>query len=397
MNGRSEKPNVGIFTHPFFARAGHPALDNMIALLDPLTNKLFVITGGAYDNAASDTEIFHIRATERKWLPFKMLEQVLVDTRIIHLLLKLRREMDLLIFFHGSSYPAPLLFARSQKIRCFLVMSTLGSARQIGAVAESGATAQRGERVRLRLSEVLERMSYFFADKLIAYSPSIVDEIKLHQYSKKIVIARHSPVVDGYTLKNDIVRRENVVGYVGRLSEEKGVLNLVQAIPDVLNKRNDVRFLIAGEGSLRDTVATYVDAHALGGKVSLTGWISHDELPDCFARLKLLVVPSYTEGLPAVIIEAMACGTPVLATPVGAVPDVLKDKETGFLLNDNSPASLCEGITTALAYPDLKQIVTNARALVESEFRYETLAEAWREILCRQGPLTPTSVTTTQM
>jgi glycosyltransferase involved in cell wall biosynthesis len=80
----------------------------------------------------------------------------------------------------------------------------------------------------------------------------------------------------------------------------------------------------------------------------------------------------------------MACGTPVLATPVGAVPDVLKDKETGFLLNDNSPACLAEGITTALAYPELRRIVTNARALVEREFRYETLVEAWRDILCRQ-------------
>jgi glycosyltransferase involved in cell wall biosynthesis len=378
---------VGIFTHPFFARAGYPALDNIIALLSPLTNKLFIITGGEYDNATSGTEIFRIRATERKWLSSKMLEQVLVDIRVLFLLAKLRREMDILIFFHGSSYPAPLLFARSQKITCFLVMSTLGSARQIGAVKQSGARGQRGERVRLRLSEVLERISYFFANKLIAYSPSIVDEIKLHQYSKKVVIARHSPVVDGYRLKNDIVQRENVVGYIGRLSEEKGILNLVHAIPEVLHKRKDVRFLIAGEGSLEGTVGTYVDAHALGGKVSLTGWIPHDELPDCFARLKLLVVPSYTEGLPAVIIEAMACGTPVLATPVGAVPDVLKDKETGFLLNDNSPACLVEGITTALAYPDLKRIVTNARALVLSEFRYEALVEAWRDIICRQGPL----------
>jgi glycosyltransferase involved in cell wall biosynthesis len=389
MNERHRKPNVGIFTHPFFARAGYPALDNIIALLSPLTSKLFIITGGAYDNTTSGTEIFRIRATERKRLLSKILDKLFVDIRVIHRLSKLRREMDILIFFHGSNYPVPLLFARSQKITCLLVMSTLGSARQILAVKQSGAPGQWGERVRLRLSEVLERISYFFADKLIAYSPSIVDEIKLHQYSNKVVIARHSPVdFERYGLKNDIVERENVVGYIGRLSEEKGILNLLQAIPEVLSKRNDVRFLIVGEGSLEDTVRAYLDAHALGGRVSLRGWISHDELPDCFARLKLLVLPSYTEGLPAVVLEAMACGTPVLATSVGAVSDVLKDDETGFLLNDNSPACLVEGIATALAYPDLRRIVTNARALVESEFRYETLAEAWRDIICRQGPVT---------
>lgn len=90
---------MGIFTHPFFARAGYPALDNIIALLSPLTNKLFIITGGEYDNATSGTEIFRIRATERKWLSSKMLEQVLVDIRVLFLLAKLRREMDILIFF----------------------------------------------------------------------------------------------------------------------------------------------------------------------------------------------------------------------------------------------------------------------------------------------------------
>ena len=71
--------------------------------------------------------------------------------------------------------------------------------------------------------------------------------------------------------------------------------------------------------------------------VTLVGWISHDELPSYLNMLKLLVVPSYTEGLPNIVIEAMSCGTPVLATPVGGVPDLIEDGITGFILEDNFP------------------------------------------------------------
>ena len=78
----------------------------------------------------------------------------------------------------------------------------------------------------------------------------------------------------------------------------------------------------------------------------------------------------------------MACGTPVLATSVGAIPDVLREKETGFLAHDNSPACLAKNIVGALTDPELKRITHNARKFVEDEFPYETLVETWRDILC---------------
>ena len=81
------------------------------------------------------------------------------------------------------------------------------------------------------------------------------------------------------------------------------------------------------------------------------------------------------------MLEAMACGTPVLATPVGAIPDVIKDKETGFLLRDNSPACVAEGIVQALDYPHLEQLATNARNLVENRFRYEYAVKSWARVL----------------
>ena len=119
----------------------------------------------------------------------------------------------------------------------------------------------------------------------------------------------------------------------------------------------------------------------LNNKVELTGWIPHDELPDYLNELKLVVLPSCTEGLPNVMLEAMACGTPVLATPAGAVRDTIKDEKTGFIMDYNSPECIAENVTRALKHPDLAMIVGNARALVEQEFTYEAAVKRYRKIL----------------
>jgi glycosyltransferase involved in cell wall biosynthesis len=98
--------------------------------------------------------------------------------------------------------------------------------------------------------------------------------------------------------------------------------------------------------------------------------------------MKLLALPSYNEGLPNVMLESMACGTPVIATPVGSIPDVLVDGENGFLMYDNSPTALAESIIEALQRPQLQRIAVNARMLVETEFRYEKLIKTWERIIC---------------
>ena len=77
----------------------------------------------------------------------------------------------------------------------------------------------------------------------------------------------------------------------------------------------------------------------------------------------------------------MGCGTPVLATSVGGVPDLIKDGETGFIMKDNSPECVAENVMRALEHPNLDEIVKNARELVEKEFTYEAAVERYRKIL----------------
>lgn len=109
----------------------------------------------------------------------------------------------------------------------------------------------------------------------------------------------------------------------------------------------------------------------------------HNKFPDYLN--KLFVLSSYTEGLPYTILEAMASGTPVLATPVGAIPDVIKDGETGFIMENNSPECIAKNVIRALEHPNPEEIIKNARALVEKKFTHKAAVERYRKILENLG------------
>jgi glycosyltransferase involved in cell wall biosynthesis len=126
-----------------------------------------------------------------------------------------------------------------------------------------------------------------------------------------------------------------------------------------------------------------IAALGLRDRVTLSGLIPHDELPELLNRLKLLVLPSYTEGVPTIILEAMACGVPVVATPVGGIPDVVRDGETGFILEDNTPPEIARVILQALACSRLERVAQQASELIRRERSFEAGIAGWRYVLGR--------------
>jgi glycosyltransferase involved in cell wall biosynthesis len=387
---RKRKPTVGIIPHVFIERVSALRVDELVAILSHFTKATLVITDG-YESARSDVQVIPLKATKRVSFLSKVIEQVFIHVQLLHILFTMRNQIEVLIFFLGGiEFAVPLAFAKCLNIKCFVVLTGLGNVKRIQPLKERGGAQQYGELTRLRLSTLLERLSFRFSDKLIVLDESLIDQANLSRYHKKTVLAhRHFVDFDEFQMKDDVEQRANVVSYVGRLHEEKGVLNLARAIPKVLAKRHDVKFVIVGEGQLEGELRSYVATHALSQNVTFAGWIPHDELREYLVKSKLLVLPSYTEGLPHAMLEAMACGTPVLATPVGAVPEVIHDKETGFLVPDNSPDQLAESILSALVYPYLSRIAGKAQILVQSEFRYESVLKMWRDVICDAGGVWP--------
>ena len=300
----------------------------------------------------------------------RIAKYILTQLRISYVLAK-ERKAEAYIVFLAQSLTLPILTLKLMRQKVIL------------AVGASYSELARSRKDRLLVfSKIEEKISYRLVDRIVVYSECLINKWNLEKYGNKISIAHeHLLDFDKFKMQRQLNEREKLVGYVGRLSEEKGVLNFVRAILELSKGISGVEFLIGGDGRLRGEIEKYLSEESLKGKVELPGWIPHDELPGYLNQLKLLVLPSYTEGLPNIMLEAMACGTPILATPVGAIPDIIKEGETGFLMENNSPECIATNVIRALDHPDLEGIAQRARSLVEREFTFERAVERWREIL----------------
>jgi glycosyltransferase involved in cell wall biosynthesis len=136
------------------------------------------------------------------------------------------------------------------------------------------------------------------------------------------------------------------VGYVGRLSPEKDPYTFIEAAARVHAKAPGVRFTIVGDGPLRDELTARVHALRLDGVVSFEGVV--EDMPAVYAGLDVLALTSRHEGTPLVVLEAMACGVPIVATSVGGVPELLSADETGVLVAPGEPAAVAHALLALL-------------------------------------------------
>lgn len=229
--------------------------------------------------------------------------------------------------------------------------------------------------------ELVKRGAFTFSDRIIVESESLIYWLNLSEYVNKIHVGPTFVDINVFRPQRNANNRKNLVGYIGILSESKGVKQIVKSIPLVLEKYPRVEFFIGGTGPCYPEIRQMILDYKLSGKVELTGWIPNSEVPEYLNRLKLLVLPSVSEGLPNIVIEAMACGTPVLATSVGAIPDIIRDGENGFIMENNSPECIARNIIRVLGFENLKKISENARHLVGREYCYRAAVERYLKLL----------------
>jgi colanic acid/amylovoran biosynthesis glycosyltransferase len=138
---------------------------------------------------------------------------------------------------------------------------------------------------------------------------------------------------------------------VGRLSAQKGQVLLVQAFADALEAGVDAELVLAGDGELRGKIEEVIAERGIGDRVRITGWISGQQVRDEISKSRALVLPSFAEGLPMVIMEAFALERPVLSTYIAGIPELVVDGENGFLIPSGSREAIRRGIERVMATP----------------------------------------------
>jgi glycosyltransferase involved in cell wall biosynthesis len=140
-----------------------------------------------------------------------------------------------------------------------------------------------------------------------------------------------------------------LVGIAGRMVPVKNHALFLEAAAQVRAKRPDVRFVMIGDGELRDDLERQIDNLGLRGFVKITGWLS--DMPAAYADMDVFALSSINEGTPVTVIEALSAGCPVVATHVGGIPDLLEGGRFGTLVSSGNAHAFAQAILDALENP----------------------------------------------
>jgi glycosyltransferase involved in cell wall biosynthesis len=216
-------------------------------------------------------------------------------------------------------------------------------------------------RVFRRAARVLP-MSGFMARRLETLHA--IDRQKIHIVPGGVDAARFTP--------SDRTRARRALGLpaharivlsLRNLEPRMGLDVLIEAMPAVRRQYPDALAVIAGSGPLRADLETHAARLGLDGGVRFTGFVPEERLADLYVAADVFVLPTQAlEGFGLVTLEALACGTPVLGTPIGATPELLRPLDTALVFPDPSRAAIADGIVRFFDRRDHGELATRARA-----------------------------------
>jgi len=245
-----------------------------------------------------------------------------------------------------------------------------------------------GENIKIRLYEKLDRRFLGLADAVVAVSRGQRDKILACGVRPDKVLVIHNAIDPAFASPTSpqtserrrlgIPRDALCFGTAGRLSPEKNHEGFIRAASLVLRERPDTHFVIWGEGVLKPTLEGLVRELGLEDRLHLAGFVAN--VRSHFHELDVFVLPSHTEGLSNVLLEACAASRPAVATEVGGNPEVVIHGETGLLAPAANSQALAQAMLDLAADPHRREAMGAAgRARVEAEFTFEAQT---RQYLC---------------
>lgn len=188
---------------------------------------------------------------------------------------------------------------------------------------------------------------------------------------------------------NEARRGENGrarVLFLGEVARHKGVLELARSFVPVAQQFPQLKLVFAGTGRAMEELRQLTRELELDGSVEFTGWLEAERKRAEYAGAALFVLPSYVEGMPMALLEAMSWGLPTIATPVGGVPEIITDEVNGLLVAPGDTEALAAAIARLLSDPQLRQrLGAAARETIATRFSLDTAVGRLLEIYRRFG------------
>jgi len=329
-------------------KVGEILLDKLIKIL--IYERQFnlkVISGNLSDEITEKKNVeilYNFNYVAKKTLPFaSYYRYLLMQIGYAFSILQNRNNIDVCFFWISSALFIPMVMAKLLRKKV-IIMAT-------GNIGGNNS-----------LIKIVEKCNYYLADFIGVESLSVANHMGLIKYNEKI-FSFHLYCENSFKETINYNDRELIIGYLGRLSDEKGIIEFLSATDLILKTNLDCKIIIGGDGLLRSFVEKEIteQKNKYGTeRITFLGWVPHNLQNNILNMLKLLVLPSKSEGLPNILIEAMACGTPVLATPVGGIPDIIENGKNGFILKNNNPETISNQVIEIITMNNLKNISKQA-------------------------------------
>jgi glycosyltransferase involved in cell wall biosynthesis len=226
-------------------------------------------------------------------------------------------------------------------------------------------------------------------DAVVAVSAAAVDQIDADRFRDRLTVIRNGvvptpPARTRQAVRDELGAGDRIVGIiVARVDGRKGHETLIQALGLLCASRTPVLLLVAGDGAERARLERLAASQGLGPEwVRFLGFRS--DVPDLLGASDFFALPSVTEGLPLSMLEAMTHGLPVVATPVGGIPEVVRNGEHGLLVPVGDASRLADAIQRLATDAGLRRRMGEAaRERACSEFSFETMTDQYLELYAR--------------
>lgn len=272
------------------------------------------------------------------------------------------------------------------------------AARRAGIPVVAVSRGWTWENAKVRLYETLDRWNLRFMDHVVAVSDGQAAKVvRAGVPASRLSVIRNSARLEAFTTPDPADRQrllahfprpesiDTVIVGAGRLSPEKGFRDLVTAAHSILADHPRAGFIVFGEGVERAAMEEQVRIQGLGERFRMPGLTR--ELDRYLPWADLVVLPSLTEGLPNVALEASAAGVAVVATAVGGTPEVIADGENGLLVPAQDPPVMVQAIDRLLRNPGLRtQLGQTGRQRMTDQFSFDAQAHAYAELFERLIP-----------
>jgi glycosyltransferase involved in cell wall biosynthesis len=264
------------------------------------------------------------------------------------------------------------------------------AARRMGVPAIAVSRGWTGETWKVRVYEALDRLHLRLMNHVVCVSEAQAVKVRRAGVPHhRVSVIRNAVQTDRFDNPDSDGREELlayfndppqcIIGAVGRLSPEKGFGVLIEAAGQVASADTQAGFLLFGDGALRANLERRIATAGLQGRFVLAGF--RPDLDRLLPSLDALVLPSYSEGLPNVVLEAFAAGLPVVATAVGGTPEIVADGENGYLVPPGDPTALASRIGELLgSRRRRREMGRRGRLRVHEEYTFERQARAYAQL-----------------